>query len=60
MSYLGIVCAVLWLLPVLVAAGRCIRTRTAISISIITIVLGWTIVGWVIALCWALEAPRAD
>lgn len=60
MTPLYLVCAVLWLLPVLVASGRCIRIRTAISIAIITLVLSWTIVGWVVALVWALEAPRAD
>ncbi len=48
---------VLWLLPVIVAAGRGVRLRTIGSISLIAVFTGWTIVGWVLALVWALEAP---
>jgi hypothetical protein len=49
---------VAWLLPVLIAFGRGVRVRTRISIAILSVALGWTVVGWVAALLWALEAPR--
>jgi hypothetical protein len=41
----------LYLLPCIVAAGR--RHRNFAPISIVNIFLGWSFVGWVVALAWA-------
>jgi len=52
-------------LPILVAHRRQHHNKTAIAI--LTLLLGWTILGWIIALVWActavrpaLQAPRAS
>lgn len=48
----------LWLSPALVAFGRGVRGRTVTSIALVCLLLGWTLIGWVLALIWSLEAPR--
>jgi hypothetical protein len=45
---------VLWLLPGIVASSR--EHPNAVPIWIITIFLGWTLIGWVIALAWSATA----
>lgn len=45
----------LYLLPTLIASGRGLYQRTAIAM--LNIFLGWTFIGWVAALIWALTAP---
>ena len=42
----------LYLLPAMVAAGR--KHRSGTAITALNILLGWTFVGWVAALVWAL------
>jgi hypothetical protein len=44
---------VLYFLPTLVAFGR--GKRDAGAIFVLNFLLGWTAVGWVIALVWALR-----
>ena len=44
---------VLYFLPAILAFGR--SKRDAVSILILNIFLGWTAIGWVIALVWALK-----
>jgi hypothetical protein len=39
--------------PQSVALAR--HKRDAISISVLNLLLGWTMIGWVIALVWALK-----
>lgn len=49
----------LYMLPSIVAAIR--RHLNANSICVINVFLGWTFVGWVVALAWAFSshvAPR--
>lgn len=48
---------VLYFLPAIVAFAR--SKRDAVSILILNLLLGWTAIGWVIALVWALrqDAP---
>ncbi len=41
--------------PYIVASNR--HHRQAEAIFVLTLLLGWTLVGWVAALCWALTAP---
>jgi hypothetical protein len=47
---------VLWFLPLVIAFGRGVRAQTCISITIVTCFLSWTIVGWLLALIWSIEA----
>jgi hypothetical protein len=44
---------VLYFLPAIVAFGR--SKRDAVSILVLNLLLGWTAIGWVIALVWALR-----
>jgi hypothetical protein len=50
---------VLYFLPAIIAFAR--SKRDAVSILVLNIFLGWTLIGWVIALVWALkeDAPVA-
>ena len=49
-----IVVLVLYLLPALVASQRRHVNRTAIFI--LNLLLGWTFIGWIIALVWSFTA----
>jgi hypothetical protein len=44
---------VLYFLPAIVAFAR--SKRDAVSILVLNLLLGWTVIGWVIALVWALR-----
>lgn len=48
----------LYILPLIEAKLRC-RTNFA-SIAIVNIFLGWTFIGWVVALAWACSNKRSD
>ena len=43
-----------YFLPSIVAAAR--SKRDLVSIFVLNFLLGWTAIGWVIALVWALKA----
>ena len=45
----------LYFLPTIVAGGRHLHERT--GIFLLNLFLGWTFIGWVIALIWAIVAP---
>lgn len=45
----------LWLLPGFIANGRKHHNRGAIWV--VTLLLGWTFLGWVAALVWAFTNP---
>jgi hypothetical protein len=45
----------LYFLPTLIASGRHLPERTAIAL--LNLFLGWTCIGWIIALIWAVTAP---
>jgi hypothetical protein len=45
----------LYFLPTLVARGRHLPESAAIGL--LNLFLGWTLIGWVIALIWAITAP---
>jgi uncharacterized membrane protein len=64
---LGIVLILIWLccylIPTFVAMAR--SHRNTAPIAVLNVFLGWTVVGWVVALCWAVAyqaqaASRAD
>ncbi len=44
---------VLYFLPAIIAFVR--EKRDAVSILVLNLLLGWTAIGWVIALVWALK-----
>jgi hypothetical protein len=48
---------VAYFLPAMVAA--LLGHRHFAGITILNIFLGWTLVGWVIALVWAVTSPKA-
>ena len=44
---------VLYFLPAIIAFVR--EKRDAVSILVLNLLLGWTMIGWIIALVWALK-----
>ena len=49
--------AILYMLPTLIAHARDIPQRQ--TITILNIVLGWTLIGWLVAFFWAMSAQTA-
>jgi len=45
----------IYFLPAIIAGHRHLHERTAITL--LNLFLGWTFIGWVIALIWAVTAP---
>lgn len=50
------IAAVVYFLPALVAASR---ERAKLPIFVLNLFLGWTVLGWVVALVWAVTARTA-
>ncbi len=46
-----------YIIPFAVAAGR--DHPSLISILLFNLVLGWTVIGWFVALAWAWFAPQS-
>ena len=44
---------VLYFLPAIIAFAR--SKRDAVSVLVLNLLLGWTAIGWVIAVVWALK-----
>lgn len=55
---LVIVVLLLYFLPTIVAVVR--GKSNMISISIVNVVFGWTVLGWIIALVWACSVQAVD
>lgn len=61
---LGIVCTVasvvlglgIYLLPAGIAFLR--GHQSSVAIALVTVLLGWSFIGWVVALVWAFTNPR--
>lgn len=51
-----VVVASIYLLPSLVATKK--KSDAAAPIFVINLFLGWTFVGWVVALAWAVSAKK--
>lgn len=49
--------AILYMLPTVIAFGRDIPQRQ--TITVVNIVLGWTLIGWIVAFIWAMSAETA-
>jgi hypothetical protein len=43
-------------LPTIIAALR--NLRSVVGIFLVNLFLGWTVIGWVVALVWALSSDR--
>ena len=54
----GILGLALYFLPTIIAAIR--RSKSLLGIVLVNVLLGWTMVGWIISLVWSLvgEAGR--
>ena len=46
---------IFYLLPGIIASGRGHKNSTAIWV--LTVILGWTALGWIVALVWAFTNP---
>ncbi|MDZ4687625.1 MAG: superinfection immunity protein [Planctomycetaceae bacterium] len=46
----------LYLLPAIVAGAR--GHQDALAITALTILLGWSLIGWAVALVWSLKAVQ--
>lgn len=46
----------LWFLPTIIAFGRGCRPRRIIAITLLCVLLSWTIVGWCFALIWSVDS----
>ena len=56
MSFILFLIALYWL-PTLIAIVR--QTQSALGIAMLNCFFGWTVIGWIVALVWALAAaPR--
>ncbi len=53
MSFILFLFAMYWL-PALIAIVR--QTPSALGIAMLNFFLGWTVIGWILALIWALAA----
>ena len=47
--------AILYLLPSIIGFNK----KSALGIFVLNLLLGWTYIGWVIALVWAIVAEKA-
>lgn len=53
--FIGVLCFAVYFFPSIVAQVRKHRQLTAITV--LNLFLGWTVLGWVIALVWACMKP---
>ena len=49
--------AIIYMLPTLIAYGRDIPARQ--TITVVNIILGWTLIVWLICFIWSLSAETA-
>jgi hypothetical protein len=53
-TILGIIVVGLYMLPALVAGQR--HHRQKLAITVLNVLAGWTVIGWLVALIWACTA----
>ena len=52
-----LLCLIIYMLPTLIAYARDVRSRQ--TITVVNIVFGWTLIGWLIAFLWAMLAETS-
>jgi hypothetical protein len=52
---IGVLLSLVFYLPGIIAAGR--HAEPAVWILLLNLLLGWTCIGWIVALVWAIVAP---
>ncbi|HWA69789.1 MAG TPA: superinfection immunity protein [Rhizomicrobium sp.] len=57
MSFVLFLVAMYWL-PTIIAVAR--HTHSALGVAMVNFFTGWTVVGWIVALVWALAAYPAE
>ena len=58
LTVLFLACAVIYFIPALVAKNR--EHKDTNSIFVVNLFLGWTIIGWIVALAWAVKSAGAN
>jgi hypothetical protein len=53
-----IVLLVVYFLPLMVASSR--RHRQTLAIGVLTLLAGWTLIGWLVAIVWACTANTKE
>jgi hypothetical protein len=57
MDEIGVlICITLYFLPTLIAS----KHRNVMSIALLNLFLGWTFVGWVVAIIWAVSQEKKE
>jgi hypothetical protein len=56
MSIILFLFAMYWL-PTIIAVAR--HTHSALGVAMVNFFTGWTVIGWIVALVWALAASPA-
>ena len=54
----GVVLFASYMLPFWIALGR--GHSNASGVFAVTLLVGWTTIGWLVALIWALEKPQPE
>lgn len=52
----GLLTVALYCLPTIIAVAR--KHRNRFAIGLVNIFLGWSVIGWFVALVWALTNPH--
>jgi hypothetical protein len=55
MSFVLFLVVMYWL-PTIIAVAR--QAQSALGVAMLNFFLGWTVIGWVVALIWALGAAN--
>ncbi len=55
MSFILFLVVMYWL-PTIIAVAR--QNSSALGVAVVNFLLGWTVIGWIVALVWALGASN--
>ena len=47
---------IMWWLPTIIAIAR--QTHSALGVFLVNLFLAWTVIGWIVALIWALSGDN--
>lgn len=54
--FILLIIGIVYFLPIMIASTR--KHHNVVSISIVNVFLGWTMLGWVICLAWAFSQVK--